>query len=140
MSEKVILYGSPTCAMVPPVRGVLERAGVAFAYVDILQDEDGRQRVLAINNGNASVPTIVFTDDSTLTEPSLSELKRKLGKLGYADGRSPTWLEAIQENLFLVLISVGMIIFSLVDGGNGVFLAVGGLILVGTVVSGKRRG
>jgi hypothetical protein len=33
MSDKVILYGSPTCAAVPLARGVLERAGVAFEYM-----------------------------------------------------------------------------------------------------------
>ena len=140
MSGKVILYGSPTCAMVAPVRGVLERAGVAFEYVDILQDEDGRQRVLAINKGYASVPTIVFGDESTLTEPSLSELKRKLRKLGYDDGRSPTLSEVIQENWMMVLMSVMMLVFGIMDGGNWVFLVLGGLILVGIMVNGKMRG
>ncbi len=139
MGDKIILYGSPTCAAVAPVRGILERAGAAFEYVDILRDEDGRQRVLDINNGYASVPTLVFTDGSTLTEPSLTELKQKLGQLGY-DGRVPTWLEVAQENLLMVLLSFGMIIFGIVDGGNWVFLALGSVILVATLLNGKLRG
>ena len=139
MNDKVILYGSPTCAGVPPVRGVLERAGVAFEYVDILRDEDGRQRLLEINSGYASVPTLVFADGSTLTEPSPEQLKRQLRRLGY-DGRSPTWLEVIRENLLVVLISLGMLIFGIVDGGNWVFLALGGVIFVATLLNGKLRG
>ena len=139
MSDKIILYGSPTCAAVAPVRGILERAGAAFEYVDILRDEDGRQRVLDINNGYASVPTLVFADGSHLTEPSPEQLKRKLRRLGY-DGRPPTWLEVIQENLLMVLMSAGMLVFGIIDGGNWVFLALGGVILVATLLNGKLRG
>ena len=99
MSDKIILYGSPTCFMIAPVRGLLERAEVPFEYVDIMQDETAHQRVLEINYGNASVPTLVFGDGTTLTEPSLPELKRKLGQLGYDNGRSPTLLEARPREL-----------------------------------------
>jgi mycoredoxin len=139
MSEKIVLYGSPTCAMVPPVRGVLERAGAEFEYIDIFRDGNGRLHVREINNGNESVPTLVFTDGSTLTEPSLTQLKVKLAGLGYY-GRSPTWLEVAQENLLMVLMSVGMLIFGIVDGGNWIFLALGGAILVGVLLNGKLRG
>jgi mycoredoxin len=139
MSDKIVLYGSPTCAAVAPVRGILERAGAAFEYVDILRDENGRQRVLEINNGYASVPTLVFADGSSLTEPSPEQLKRKLRRLGYV-GRAPTWLEVVQENLVMVLISTGMLVFGVVDGGNWVFLALGGVILVATLLNGKLRG
>jgi mycoredoxin len=139
MSGKIILYGSPTCAAVAPVRGILERAGAAFEYVDILRDEDGRQRVLEINKGYASVPTLVFADGSSLTEPSPEQLKRKLRRLGYG-GRAPTWLEVVQENLIMVLISAGMLVFGIVDGGNWVFLALGGVIFVATLLNGKLRG
>ena len=139
MGDKIILYGSPTCAAVAPVRGILERAGAAFEYVDILRDENGRQRVLEINDGYASVPTLVFADGSHLTEPSREQLKRKLRRLGY-DGRAPTWLEVVQENLVMVLISTGMLVFGVVDGGNWVFLALGGVILVATLLNGKLRG
>jgi hypothetical protein len=112
---------------------------VVFEYVDILRDEDGRQRVLEINNGYTSVPTVVFADGSTLTEPSPEQLKRKLRRLGY-DGRAPTWTEVAQENLLIVLMSIGMIIFGIVDGGNWVFLVLGGVILVATLLNGKLRG
>ena len=140
MSDKIILYGSPTCFMVAPVRGLLERAEVPFEYVDIMQDETAHQRVLEINYGNASVPTLVFGDGTTLTEPSLPELKRKLGQLGYDNGRSPTLLEAVQENWLILVMALAMLVFGVVDSGNWVFLLLGGLLVVGTVVNGKLRG
>ena len=139
MSEKIVLYGSPTCVMVPPVRGVLERARAEFEYVDISRDENGRLHVREINNGYESVPTLVFADGSTLTEPSLTQLKVKLADLGY-DGRPPTWLEVAQENLLMVLMSAAMLVFGIVDGGNWVFLLIGGVMLVGVLVKGKLQG
>ena len=60
MSEKIMLYGTPLCGMVPPVRGVLDRAGASYEYIDISQDDVARQRVREINEGLESVPTLEF--------------------------------------------------------------------------------
>ena len=81
MSEKIMVYGSPVCGMVPPVRGVLDRAGASYEYVDISRDDVARQRVREINEGIESVPTLEFPDGDTLTEPSLRELEEKLAAL-----------------------------------------------------------
>ena len=70
--------------MVPPVRNMLKRASAEFEYIDISRNADARQRVLDINNGNASVPTLVFNDGSTLTEPSGTQLKAALEQRGFA--------------------------------------------------------
>lgn len=79
----IILYGHAACPGVPPARHMLERAGAAYEYVNIRQDTEARARVRAINNGNESVPTLVFPDGSTLTEPSSGALQGKLRALGY---------------------------------------------------------
>lgn len=42
----------------------------------------GRQRVIEINNGFESVPTLVFADGSTLTEPNNDTLYSRLNTLG----------------------------------------------------------
>ena len=55
MTERIILYGSLTCPMVPPVRSLLQRASAEFDYVDILFNQEARRRVIEINQGNASV-------------------------------------------------------------------------------------
>lgn len=83
MTEKIILYGHAACPMLPPVWAMLKQANVDFEYINIHQDEAGRERVLEINNGYASVPTLVFPDGSTLTEPSAGKLRQKLRELGY---------------------------------------------------------
>lgn len=93
--KKIILYGSSACAAVPPVRNTLERADADFEYFDIHKTLEARERVREINQGYESVPTLVFPDGSTLTEPSAGELQDKLQSLGY-EVRSPTWMEWIQ--------------------------------------------
>ena len=82
----IIFYGSSTCPMVPPVRQTLQRARAPFEYINISFDATARQRVVEINRGNASVPTLVFPDGSTLTEPSDQALRQKLNDLGYEVG------------------------------------------------------
>ncbi|MFN8439952.1 MAG: glutaredoxin domain-containing protein [Caldilineaceae bacterium] len=86
MSESITLYGHATCPGVPPVKAMLSQAKVPYRYVDIHQDQQAAATVRSINNGNESVPTLVFPDGSTLTEPSGNQLKRKLEELGYKVG------------------------------------------------------
>lgn len=95
-SEKIIIYGSPTCPLVPSVRATLERADVDYEYVDIARDFHARERVREINQGYESVPTFVFPDGSSLTEPSIAELEAKLEPLGY-QRPVPRWLEGIRR-------------------------------------------
>jgi mycoredoxin len=92
----IIVYGTRWCGMVAPVRDALEKAGAPFDYVDIREDEAGRERVREINHGNESVPTLVFPDGSTLTEPSLAQLNAKLRAMGH-EIPPPGWLQAIMR-------------------------------------------
>ena len=84
--SSIILYGTPTCPGLPPVRGLLAQAKVPYAYIDINRDPAAAARVRAINNGNESVPTLEFPDGATLTEPTSGQLKQKLESLGYRVG------------------------------------------------------
>lgn len=81
--DKILVYSRPSCPLDQPVRNVLTGAGVDFIYVDIRRDEEALARIRAINNGNETVPTLVFPDGSTLSEPGARALQVKLGALGY---------------------------------------------------------
>ncbi|GAB4508779.1 MAG: hypothetical protein OHK0046_02260 [Anaerolineae bacterium] len=83
MQQPIIVYGHSTCPGVPPVLGVLKAAQVNYEYINIRTDQAARARVREINNGYESVPTLVFPDGSTLTEPSPGALQRKLRTMGY---------------------------------------------------------
>ena len=102
MSDKITLYGHATCPGVPPAKAMLSLAKVDYAYINIHQDKQAAALVRSINKGNESVPTLVFPDGSTLTEPSASELKRKLEALGYKVG----WLAWILGNGWRIVIGL----------------------------------
>jgi mycoredoxin len=52
---------------------------IPYRWIDIDKDEKAAKYVESINHGNRSVPTIVWPDGSSLTEPSSDELALKLG-------------------------------------------------------------
>ena len=135
-TNKVIMYGTPTCPMVPPVRGMLDRAQAPFDYVNIAEDAAGKGTVMAINDGNASVPTLVFPDGSTLTEPSTAVLRQKLQSLGYTVPQPTLW-QSLRDNPFFSIMGTAMLLFGLYDG-NWVF-ALFGLGLMGYAVVVSRR-
>ena len=75
----VAVYGTSWCPDVQRSRKFLDKKGVSYKYIDVDQDEEAAQTVRDMNNGKRKVPTIVFTDDTILVEPSNKELASKLG-------------------------------------------------------------
>jgi mycoredoxin len=102
MPDPIIVYGHPICPSLGPVKGLLTQSKVKFEYIDIHQDSEAAARVRAINNGNESVPTLVFPDGSTLTEPTFGELKSKLESLGYKVGLVAWLIGNIRPIIFIV--------------------------------------
>ncbi len=86
MESTILVFGHAMCPGVPPLRGLLGASKIPHKYIDIHNDAAAAERVRAINHGNESVPTIVFPDGSTLTEPSVGEVKAKLAAMGYNIG------------------------------------------------------
>ncbi|MBN1179296.1 MAG: glutathione S-transferase N-terminal domain-containing protein [Anaerolineae bacterium] len=80
MSDTTItVYGTAWCPDVRRARRFLDQNGVAYDFVDIDKDAAAAVFVEQTNRGHRSVPTILFPDGSTLTEPSTHELRHKLG-------------------------------------------------------------
>ena len=57
---------------------VLDKTGTAYEWIDISKDAGAARKVVEINGGFRTVPTIVFPDGRVLVEPSASELKDAL--------------------------------------------------------------
>lgn len=102
MLDTITLYAHPSCPALRPIRGLLRQSKVKFEYIDIHQDSDAAARVRAINDGHESVPTLVFPDGSTMTEPSVGELRSKLESLGYRVGLVAWLIGYIWPIIFLV--------------------------------------
>jgi glutaredoxin-like protein len=78
-NSKIKMYGTNWCYDSRRARRVLDENNIAYEFIDIDTDAEGRKYVEHVNNGYRSVPTILFPDGSLLVEPSSGELNRKLG-------------------------------------------------------------
>jgi mycoredoxin len=77
----VTMYSTKWCGYCFRLRKQLDREGIAYDVVDIEQVPDAASLVESVNNGNQTVPTMVYADGSAQTNPSLNEVKAKLASL-----------------------------------------------------------
>jgi mycoredoxin len=72
------MYSTPWCGYCHRLKGQLKRAGIEFAEVDIEQVPEAAKIVEQVNNGNQTVPTLVFPDGTAMTNPSLAQVVDKI--------------------------------------------------------------
>jgi mycoredoxin len=72
------MYSTTWCGYCRRLKTALNREGITFDEIDIETDQRSADLVMSINAGNAVVPTLVFSDGSSLTNPSPSQVKAKL--------------------------------------------------------------
>ena len=81
MSGSFTMYSTPWCGYCHRLKGQLDREGIVFDVVDIEQHPEAAQIVESANNGNQTVPTLVYADGTAQTNPSLAQVKAKLEEL-----------------------------------------------------------
>jgi len=79
MAEKIIMYTTDWCGDCKRAKRFLDERQIAYENVNIEIVPEAIEIVKKLNNGNRSVPTIVFPDGSVLVEPSNVQLAQKLG-------------------------------------------------------------
>ena len=72
------MYSTTWCGYCHRLKSQLDREGIAYEVVDIEQDPASESFVKSVNNGNAVVPTLRFDDGSTLTNPSIVQVKNHM--------------------------------------------------------------
>jgi mycoredoxin len=75
---EVVMFSTTWCGYCKNLKSQLERAGVAYTEVNIEQVEGTAELVAEVNGGNQTVPTLVFPDGSTATNPSLANVQARL--------------------------------------------------------------
>jgi mycoredoxin len=78
----ITLYTTTWCGYCHRLKTVLKAAGIGYDEVDIEHHAAAAEFVGAVNGGNHTVPTVKFSDGSTLTNPSAAQIKAKLAELG----------------------------------------------------------
>jgi mycoredoxin len=75
----VVMFSTTWCGYCKNLKAQLDRAGVPYTEVNIEEVEGTAELVAQVNGGNQTVPTLVFPDGSTATNPSLADVQARLG-------------------------------------------------------------
>ncbi|OZC44044.1 glutaredoxin-like protein [Rhodococcus sp. RS1C4] len=73
------VYSTTWCGYCRRLKTQLDEAGIAYAEIDIEEDPKSAEFVGSVNGGNHVVPTVLYADGSTATNPSLAAVKSALG-------------------------------------------------------------
>jgi len=75
----VTMFSTTWCGYCRRLKTQMDRAGIGYNEVNIENDETAADFVQEANAGNQTVPTLLFPDGSTATNPSLKEVQERLG-------------------------------------------------------------
>ena len=78
MNTTVTMYTTQWCAFCRRLKSQLARDGIEVTEVDIERDEAAATFVVSVNGGNMTVPTILFSDGTAMTNPSAAQVKERL--------------------------------------------------------------
>jgi glutaredoxin-like protein len=78
----ITMYGAAWCGDCRRSKRLLEELDIQVNHIDVEIDESAAAKVQEINGGAKSIPVLVFSDGTHLTEPSDNDLKAKLTSLG----------------------------------------------------------
>lgn len=76
--ESPTVYTTSWCPYCAMLRGDLNRMGIAFTEIDIERSPEAAAIVEKLNRGNRTVPTVVYGDGTSATNPSAAEVAEKL--------------------------------------------------------------
>ena len=80
--DQITMYGADWCGDCRRSKRLFEELNVEYTLIDTDSDLTAADKVIEINGGPKSIPVIVFSDGTHLTEPSDNDLKAKLQSLG----------------------------------------------------------
>jgi mycoredoxin len=78
----VTMYSTPWCGYCRRLKTQLDREGIEIEVVDIEQVPEAAEIVADLNGGNRTVPTLVYADGTSQTNPSVKDVRAKLADLG----------------------------------------------------------
>jgi mycoredoxin len=72
------MYTTSWCGYCHRLKRLMTEAGIEFDEVDVEHDDAAASFVMGQNAGDRTVPTLLFADGSTLTNPSLRDIQEKV--------------------------------------------------------------
>ena len=80
MSE-ITMYSADWCGDCRRSKRLLDELGVDYEIIDVENTPGAPEKVIEINGGAKSIPVLVFSDGTHMTEPSDPDLRKKLEDL-----------------------------------------------------------
>ncbi|MGD9988147.1 mycoredoxin [Pseudonocardia sp.] len=78
MAQQLTMYSTTWCGYCRRLKLQLDEAGIQYKEIDIERNADAARFVEGVNGGNQTVPTVLFPDETTATNPSFAQVKAKL--------------------------------------------------------------
>jgi mycoredoxin len=75
----ITMFSTTWCGYCRRLKSALDREGIGYTEVNIEDDDASADYVMSVNGGNQTVPTVVFPDGTAATNPSLAEVRTRLG-------------------------------------------------------------
>jgi mycoredoxin len=76
-----VMYSTSWCGYCKRLKSQLAELEITFEEINIEEVPGTAEIVEKVNGGNRTVPTLVFSDGSAMTNPSAKEVKAKLETL-----------------------------------------------------------
>jgi mycoredoxin len=77
-SGTITMFTTTWCGYCTRLKTQLDKAGIGYTEVNVEEVEGTSELVMSLNGGNRTVPTILFPDGSSATNPSLAQVQAKL--------------------------------------------------------------
>ncbi|MGB7337447.1 MAG: FAD-dependent oxidoreductase [Phototrophicaceae bacterium] len=77
--DKVIVYGATWCPDCRRAKAFFAENNVPFEWIDITDNDEAIAYVEKVNDGNRSIPTIIYPDGTIHVEPSNAEMAAQTG-------------------------------------------------------------
>ncbi|MCS3491729.1 mycoredoxin [Arthrobacter sp. JUb119] len=75
----VTMFTTSWCGYCRNLKRLMDQKGVAYTEVNIEEVEGTAEIVEAFNNGNQTVPTLIFPDGTAATNPRIDEVVERVG-------------------------------------------------------------
>ena len=75
------MYSTEWCGYCKRLKSQLNEIGITFDEINIEEVPGTAEIVEKVNGGNRTVPTLVFSDGTAMTNPSAKQVQEKLASL-----------------------------------------------------------
>ena len=78
LSGTITMFTTTWCGYCSRLKKQLDKVGIGYTEVNVEEVDGTSELVMSLNGGNRTVPTVLYPDGSSATNPSLAQVQAKL--------------------------------------------------------------